>query len=282
MNPKKLVYDYTIAVEGDVYRTMTEWSRLLGLLRELGPVLMVSRTESAILGRHLVYPRFEFVNNNIATSCLSSDSLGMLQHNLALWEEGWVWKESVDGVSIEAFEFADLLGRGVHKVCATESTDLRAWEQVVREACTHASDAFDLLHLRKTNHLDVDTRIDEVSERHAVTQRFLDLFNAAGVRAAVIGIVIPNPASTIGGCFVPSRIQLDGPWVKMETATGELFFFKPCRISEIVPVGLSQTIPGVPTFQLDCLDSEGDSVFQMFLCQDALAKEIEELLASCH
>ncbi len=278
MSLEETTFPQTSAAEGKVYRTIRDWVSILRLVREAGPVLVMSRTESAILGRHMNYPRLAADREEVALSCLESDSTGMLQHDFRHWAEGWVWTEVVNGTRIEALEFADELGRGVHKICATEFTDLRAWDGVLRRVRAQATDADELLHLQKTNHLEADERVDETADGLSVTHSWQRLFHAATFHHAVIGVVIPNMASTIGGCFIPGHCYTHGPWVKMETVTGELFFFKPGRIASITPVGVAEAVPGVPTLQLECRDGEDRIMMQVFLCRHTFANQIEELL----
>ncbi|SDT87345.1 Putative heme degradation protein [Verrucomicrobium sp. GAS474] len=105
-----------------------QWKPMLSGLRRLGPLLIASRNQAAILGHYGLYPELpegdgdRFLSEN-------GDHFFELLH----WHHARVWEQPMPGGVSYAVEFRNLEGNLFHKICLTPEADFPAFLDWVRE-----------------------------------------------------------------------------------------------------------------------------------------------------
>lgn len=210
------------------HRLLPLWPELIKALPRLGPVCAVSRNQHAVLGGICVYPDAE--------GCPADPDALQFHHNLSAWNEGWYYREMVNGESLSGIEFRDRSGMGFHKVVFTDDSDMALAHSLVHAFEQEALTLRDVSGAFKANQLDGTccakceaTLSHECRSRVAELEEFI---TAAIELECSLRVVLAHTGLVSVRRFIPRRLRPQGLWQSV-AGDGVTLFLRTSGIGEL-------------------------------------------------
>lgn len=105
-------------------RLWADWGELVTRLGELGPVMALTRNESAVCEKDGVYKNIQINGDTGMVLGRDIDLRLFLQH----WHVGFAVEQENRGRLLRSLQFFDRAGTAVHKVYLREDSDIEAWQ----------------------------------------------------------------------------------------------------------------------------------------------------------
>ena len=105
----------------------THWGEVIKALPALGPVMALTRNDHAVHERHGAYGE---VSVNGAMGLVLGEDID-LRLFLNRWRFGFAVREATDHGERRSLQFFDGAGQAVHKIYATEKTDMAAFDRLI-------------------------------------------------------------------------------------------------------------------------------------------------------
>lgn len=113
----------------DVICLSPSWSGLVHGLEALGPVMVLTRNESCV---HEKKGRFAHISITRSMGLVLNQAID-LRLFLTHWVHAYAVSEPGRAGLLHSLQVFDADGQAVHKIYATEATDMEAWQRLVRE-----------------------------------------------------------------------------------------------------------------------------------------------------
>lgn len=186
--------------QGRVCRLKSDWDDLLDVLPRLHSSAVVFRNRQAI---HCHGGRFPAVHRSGEKVFYSEGHRGMsLQTDH--WAEAWWYEEERHGMRVPCVEIADEMGRGLLKICYRYQSDAAEDEACLQELVESEGDAWDLLHVQRSNLMRCDPRQSERLARGPLIDLLRDFHAEAMAAGTEVGLIMPHGAQTTWDLLCPS------------------------------------------------------------------------------
>ena len=257
-------------VVGDVLRLRPDWPALLEGFGNVGPVVTMCRAGDVIFGFDGEFPALQDSDKTICR----------LTPHFAEWQEGWRWCENNDDEDqIDAFEICDDHGRGFLKVCQTAHSSADQWEKLTADFARCRCDAFEILHLRPTNHLSRGQNGEIVpASSTARGIAFFNLFRRAVRTESILQVSLTGNGARLAAPFRPTEVRYAAGWVVVFGNSGALHL-RPTALDHLdAPVS-----PLDPeSLVLQCRDERGETDLRITLPRPVMGEEVSTLLLADH
>lgn len=191
------------------HRLLPRWHDLVRALPRLGAVCTISRNQHVVLGGLCVYPDIDK-----GDGC-NPDAL-QFHHDFPNWNQGWFYREMVNGQLMTGIEFRDSGGMGFHKVVFTDESDLDLARTLVHAFEQEPLTQEEVAGAFKANHLDgACCARCEANLNQAARARTVELqeFISTAIREERhLRVVLAHPALVSVRRFIPRRWKPNGMW----------------------------------------------------------------------
>lgn len=278
-----------------VTRLEGPWTELIHALPTLGHVMALTRNDSCVHEKKGAYDHIEIGG---AMGLVLNEAID-LRLFLDHWKHGYAVRETSRGRTLKSLQFFDGDGRAVHKIYATEATDLDAWRRLVARFAAGVQTplletrtvAEPLPHLLRDDAVDVAALRDGwramrdphdffgLLRRHRVTRTqalrlagrpfarpvandaVRHVLEQAAASALPIMVFVGSPGVVQIHTGPVTRIKPMGPWLNVLDADFNLHLREDHVAASWV---VSKPTPEGPVTSLELYDAGGRQIVQLF------------------
>jgi len=147
---KEDIKEFIPAEAKEVYRLSNDWDKLMRIMPHLNTSVTIYRGHHSIHCYSGKHPNVKRVND----ATFYNEGFRGTTCDVSHWSEAWFYIEERHGKNIPCIEIADDFGRGLFKLCYNSPSALKVDENIIEEIIKERGDAWDIVHLRRSNILD--------------------------------------------------------------------------------------------------------------------------------